>query len=94
MKARVVVLRVSLPSAVRAPFLQALKPETLSPIRKRFQVNVKEVKNGITLEIKAADISALRAAVSAYVRWLVGIGESLNALKNSSRGADQTRLGT
>lgn len=47
----------------------SLLPETDRKIP-RTQVNIKEVNDGIQLEIQAQDTSALRAAINSYLRWI------------------------
>jgi len=73
----------------REAFLEALGPETRTPITGRAKVKVRETEKGIALEFEASDLGALRSSISAYARWLVAISESLDALsstRSSHRG--------
>ncbi|MDH5418727.1 MAG: KEOPS complex subunit Pcc1 [Candidatus Bathyarchaeota archaeon] len=51
--------------------LEALKPETTSPSTRRSKVQMKGEGNSLTLNFKARDTSALRAAVNSYLRWIL-----------------------
>lgn len=48
--------------------LEALKPETISPPTRRSTVQMKGEGNSLTLNFKASDTSALRAAMNSYLR--------------------------
>jgi len=50
--------------------LEALKPETTSPSTRRSKVQMKDEGNSLTLNFKARDTSALRAAVNSYLRQI------------------------
>lgn len=47
----------------------SLKPEELLPKAARAEVNVSCRKNVLSLNIKARDTAALRAAVNSFLRW-------------------------
>ena len=48
--------------------LEALKPETKTPSTRRSKVHMKGEEKSLTLNFKARDTSALRAAVNSYLR--------------------------
>ncbi len=48
--------------------LEALKPETRSPSTRRSKVQMKGEGNILTVNFKARDTSALRAAINSYLR--------------------------
>ena len=51
--------------------LEALKPETKTPPTRRSKVQMKGKGNSLTLNFKARDTSALRAAINSYLRWIL-----------------------
>jgi tRNA threonylcarbamoyladenosine modification (KEOPS) complex Pcc1 subunit len=51
--------------------LEALKPETRTPPTRRSKVQMKGEGNRLTLDFKARDTSALRAAINSYLRWIL-----------------------
>jgi tRNA threonylcarbamoyladenosine modification (KEOPS) complex Pcc1 subunit len=51
--------------------LEALKPETKTSSTRRSKVQMKGEGNSLTLNFKARDTSALRAAVNSYLRWIL-----------------------
>jgi len=51
--------------------LEALKPETRSPLTRRSKVQMESEGNSLTLNFKASDTSALRAAINSYLRWIL-----------------------
>jgi tRNA threonylcarbamoyladenosine modification (KEOPS) complex Pcc1 subunit len=51
--------------------LDALKPETRTPATRRSKVQMKSEGNSLTLNFKASDTSALRAAINSYLRWIL-----------------------
>ena len=50
--------------------LEALKPETKTPSTSRSKVQMKGEGNSLTLDFKARDTSALRAAINSYLRLI------------------------
>lgn len=48
--------------------LEALKPETKTPSTRRSKVQMRGEGNSLTLNFKARDTSALRAAINSYLR--------------------------
>lgn len=50
--------------------LEALKPETKTPPTRRSKVQMKGEGNSLTLNFRARDTSALRAAVNSYLRLI------------------------
>ncbi len=64
--------------------LEALKPETKTPPTRRSKVQMKGEGNSLTLNFRARDTSALRAAVNSYLRWILltkNVLESVSELK-------------
>lgn len=51
--------------------LEALKPETRTPPTRRSKVQMKGEGNSLTMDFKARDTSALRAAINSYLRWIL-----------------------
>lgn len=51
--------------------LEALKPETKTSSTRRSKVQMKGEGNSLTLNFRARDTSALRAAVNSYLRWIL-----------------------
>ncbi|MBE0512711.1 hypothetical protein IBX38_06650 [Candidatus Bathyarchaeota archaeon] len=48
--------------------LEALQPETKTPSTRRSKVQMRGEGNSLTLNFKARDTSALRAAINSYLR--------------------------
>ena len=48
----------------------ALEPELGRATTPKTQVNISETNVGLTLSIEAENISALRAAMNSYLRWI------------------------
>jgi len=64
--------------------LEALKPETKTPSTRRSKVQMKSEGNRLTLNFRARDTSALRAAINSYLRWILltkTVIESVNGLQ-------------
>ncbi|MCW3977671.1 MAG: KEOPS complex subunit Pcc1 [Candidatus Bathyarchaeota archaeon] len=64
--------------------LEALKPETKTPSTRRSKVQMKSEANSLTLNFRARDTSALRAAINSYLRWILltkTVIESVNGLQ-------------
>lgn len=64
--------------------LKALEPETRSAPTTRSQVQVKGEGNSLTLDFKARDTSALRAAINSYLHWIALINDTCLTLKSLS----------
>jgi len=72
-----VVVRLNFPSERRLEIvLGALQPETRAPPSFRSRVKVEGVGTTLTLSFEASDISALRAALNSYLRWVNLINDS------------------
>jgi len=72
-----VVVRLNFPSERRLEIvLGALRPETRTPASFRSRVKVEGVGTILTLSFEASDISALRAAVNSYLRWVNLVNDS------------------
>jgi len=70
MKAQAVI-RLNLTSEKQLKVvLEALKPETKTPLTRRSKVQVVSEGNSLTLSFEATDTSALRAAINSYLRWI------------------------
>jgi KEOPS complex subunit Pcc1 len=50
--------------------LKSLEPEIASAPSKRSSTNLKIVNNVLKMEIDAADVTILRAAINSYLRWI------------------------
>lgn len=61
---------------------KAMSPE-LKIQFSRANVKINKIKNGIALQFTADDVTALRATVNSYLRWLKVITEIDEELKNS-----------
>ena len=86
MKSRVVV-RLNFPSERRLEIvLGALLPETKTPPSFRSRVKVEGGGTTLTLSFEAPDISALRAAVNSYLRWVNLIIDSCLVLDSMCKG--------
>ncbi len=72
-----VIVRLNFPSERRLEVvLCALQPETRTPPSFRSRVKVEGVGTVLTLSFEASDISALRAALNSYLRWINLINDS------------------
>jgi len=62
--------------------LKALKPETeMHPSTRRSKVSVSGKQNSLILGFEANDISALRASINSYLRWIMLINDSFQAIE-------------
>jgi tRNA threonylcarbamoyladenosine modification (KEOPS) complex Pcc1 subunit len=52
---------------------EALKPELDSNLTDRSTVSLIKTSKGISIILTASDITALRAALNSYLRWIKGI---------------------
>ncbi|MGO9386707.1 MAG: KEOPS complex subunit Pcc1 [Methanobacterium sp.] len=50
--------------------LKSLEPEITSAPSQRSSTNLKLVNNILKMEIDAADVTSLRAAINSYLRWI------------------------
>jgi KEOPS complex subunit Pcc1 len=50
--------------------LKSLEPEIASAPSQRSSTNLKLVNNILKMEIDAADVTSLRAAINSYLRWI------------------------
>lgn len=79
MKAQAVIrLNFSSEKQLRA-VLEALRPETETSATSRSKVQLKTEGQGLILEFRARDTSALRAALNSYLR-LIGVAMNLQKL--------------
>lgn len=68
--------------------LEALKPETRSPATRRSKVQMKVEGKSLTLNFKAGDTSALRAAVNSYLRQTSTVIDILRLIENFGKCID------
>jgi KEOPS complex subunit Pcc1 len=62
--------------------LKALKPETeMHPPTRRSNVKVTSEQNSLILNFEANDTSALRASINSYLRWIILINDSFQAIE-------------
>jgi KEOPS complex subunit Pcc1 len=59
----------------------ALAPEAARPTTARSQVKLKKESTYLVLEVEAADSTALRATLNAYLRWINSLDNVLALLK-------------
>jgi tRNA threonylcarbamoyladenosine modification (KEOPS) complex Pcc1 subunit len=59
---------------------ESLLPETETPSSDRSSVELNIVEGGLILVFNASDISALRAAMNSYLRWIQGIINMFNVI--------------
>ena len=59
---------------------ESLLPETETPSSDRSSVELNIVDGGLMLVFNASDISALRAAMNSYLRWIQGIINMFNVI--------------
>ena len=79
MKAQAVVRLIFSSEKQLQAVLQALKPETETSSTSRSEVELKIENQSLILEFRAADTSALRAAMNSYLR-LIGVAMNLQKL--------------
>jgi len=65
--------------------LEALKPETRTPSTRRSKVQMKGEGNSLTLNFKARDTSALRAAINSYLRQISMLINVTRLIEESAR---------
>jgi len=66
--------------------LKALKPEIeRHQFMRRSKVNVSSKQNNLILNFKAEDTSALRAAINSYLRWIMLINDSFQAIEELNK---------
>ena len=63
--------------------LAALKPETQTPLNRRSKVQMKGEGNSLTLDFRARDTSALRAAINSYLRQTSMVINVLKSIEES-----------
>jgi tRNA threonylcarbamoyladenosine modification (KEOPS) complex Pcc1 subunit len=61
--------------------INALKPESEMPSSERSHTILQIADEGILIIIKASDITALRAALNSYLRWIQGILSVVNKIQ-------------
>ena len=64
--------------------LDALKPETQTPSTRRSKVHMKSEGNSLTLDFRARDTSALRAAINSYLRQTSMVINVLKSIEEPS----------
>jgi KEOPS complex subunit Pcc1 len=63
--------------------LEALKPETRTPLTHRSKVQIMNEANSLTLSFEATDTSALRAAINSYLRFTSLVSNVLMLIENA-----------
>ncbi|MCW4049388.1 MAG: KEOPS complex subunit Pcc1 [Candidatus Bathyarchaeota archaeon] len=66
-------IHVAVSHNIAEVILNALQPEVESPSSERSSVKVKRGKNGVLITTSASDITALRASLNSYLRWIQGM---------------------
>ena len=61
--------------------MESLIPETLTPSSDRSSVELDILDGGLMIVFRASDISALRAAMNSYLRWIQGIINMFNVIE-------------
>ena len=61
--------------------MESLIPETLTPSSDRSSVALDILDGGLMIVFRASDISALRAAMNSYLRWIQGIINMFNVIE-------------
>lgn len=81
------VITLHFPSKKRLEMvLKALKPETeMYPSTRRSRVKVTSKQNSLMLRFEANDTSALRASINSYLRWVMLINDSFQAIEELSK---------
>ena len=81
------VITLHFPSKKRLEMvLKALKPETeMHRFTRRSKVKVGSKQNSLTLNFEAEDTSALRAAINSYMRWIMLINDSFQAIEELNK---------
>ncbi len=64
-----------------ASLINALKPETNSPLTRRANVNLKKEGLFLILDVEAQDTVALRATLNAYLRWIGSVASVLELIE-------------
>ena len=59
---------------------ESLLPETETPSSERSSIELESLDGGLMMTFRASDISALRAAMNSYLRWVQGITNMFNVL--------------
>ena len=62
--------------------LKALEPETRRAPTSRCQVQIMHEDNRLTLDLKAEDTSALRAAINSYLNWIALVKDTCVVLES------------
>jgi tRNA threonylcarbamoyladenosine modification (KEOPS) complex Pcc1 subunit len=61
--------------------IKALKPESETPSSNRSNTIIKKIDGGILIISTASDITALRASLNSYLRWIQGIVNMVEKIK-------------
>ncbi len=65
--------------------LKALLPETRKPANFRSKVSIKGEGRTLTIQVDAKDISALRATLNSYLRWIALIEDTFETVVQLER---------
>ena len=74
-------ITIKLESDVLFPVQKALRPETETPSSDRSNTDIKVEGNQLILFTDASDVSALRASLNSYLRWVDGIQGIMEGLE-------------
>lgn len=62
--------KIQVPSDVAEVCCKAIKMETKSDTLHRSEITLDHMKDSLNLRIKAKDLTALRASMNTYLRWI------------------------
>ncbi len=71
---------ITLRNADNSIIYEAISPEMKSEFT-RTRIDIKKMKDGMTLEFAADDVNALRAAMNSYLKWLTIIDDIREELR-------------
>jgi len=83
-KIAVVHLKFSSEKQVQV-LLKALLPETRKTVTSRSKVSVEGEGRKLVVRVEAEDVSALRAALNSYLRWVALVRDTYEAAVNLER---------
>ncbi len=75
------IIRIKLGDDLLESVGKALKPETETPSSERSNTVIDVIEGQIVLETDANDVSALRANLNSYLRWVEGIQGIVDSLE-------------
>ncbi|MEM1574423.1 MAG: KEOPS complex subunit Pcc1 [Nitrososphaerota archaeon] len=73
----------NIPEKEASIILKSLLPEIMNPATNRSKINLL-IRNGeLLMDIEAKDMTALRAALNSYIRWINMIIETLGVIEEN-----------